>query len=113
MAFLIVKYRKMREGEKKTLRHFRQRGTPVNQIKRGKKSIEVVHTSFQTILSVLHFVCCQFIHSISLFFLCIQCKNGYYKLCIQSNYMYKSAKHVHSVWLMHFCIIATDLNSSR
>lgn len=66
MAFLIVKYRNERGREKK-FQTLRQRETPVNQIKRDEKSIEVVPTSFQTILSVLHFVCCQIVHSISRF----------------------------------------------
>lgn len=45
MAFLIVKYRNER-GRKKNFQTLRQRETPVNQIKRDEKSIEVVPTSF-------------------------------------------------------------------
>lgn len=37
MAFLIVKYRKMREGEKKTLRHLDRKGHLLIKL-RGEKN---------------------------------------------------------------------------
>lgn len=114
-SLLLLKYQRwhflllstgMKEGEKKTFRHLGRERHLLIKLRGMKNQQKLFLLHFkQFYLSCALYAVNSFIQ-FPVFFLCTRCKNGYYKLSIQSNY--KLTKCAFSM-ANAFCIILQQI----